>query len=88
MHSASELRIGIWIKPEEEQAGRILFTYGLDGATLRSEFVDPDRAAELRLPAQARTGDELAVLISTPHRASRNGDLRDLSFIMSSLCLL
>ncbi len=86
--SSNELRIGIWLKPESSGQSRTLFTYGLESSNMKSEFVNLDVPVELCIPVSTVEGDEISVRISTPHRASRGDDARDLSFVMMSAVLM
>jgi hypothetical protein len=88
LRDSPELRVGVWLKPEPGQTSRALFTICADNAPPKAEFIEFDQPAELTLAMNVRAGDELSVSISTPHRASRGDDARDLSFVMSSLSLL
>ncbi|MGQ2989701.1 MAG: hypothetical protein ACT6RD_00925 [Brevundimonas sp.] len=85
---ASEVRIGVWLKPEETGQSRTLFTFGSEGAVAKAEFVPLDHPVELSIPVSLTAGEEMGLRISTPHRASRGDDARDLSFIMMSVVAL
>ncbi|MGA0545369.1 hypothetical protein ACO2Q1_08850 [Brevundimonas sp. VNH65] len=88
LQPARELRIGVWFKPEEHGPRRVLFTVGPDGAAPTVDFVELDRRSELTVSMNLSEGDELGVRLSTPHRASRGDDARDLSFVLTSVTLL
>lgn len=85
---SSTLRIEIWTKPEPTHSGRILITYGLNSAAPKADFIVLGQVCELSLPVLIDTGTLFTIHLSTPHRASRGEDLRDLSFVLSSLSLL
>lgn len=86
--AASEVRIGIWLKPEESGQSRTLFTFGSENAVAKAEFVPLNHPVELSIPVDLGAGEEISFRISTPHRASRGEDARDLSFIMMSVAAL
>lgn len=85
---ANELRIGVWLKPEDTGLSRTLFTVGVEGAAAKAEFVALNSPTELSIPVSLGAGDEVAVRISTPHRASRGEDARDVSFVMLSAVMI
>jgi hypothetical protein len=85
---ATEVRIGVWLKPESSGQSRTLFTYGSENSAAKAEFVALDQPTELSIPVSASPGDEISIRISTPHRASRGDDARDLSFIMLSVVMV
>lgn len=85
---ATELRIGVWVKPEETGLSRTLFTFGAESTAAKAEFVSLGSPTELSVPVSMGAGDEVAVRISTPHRALRGDDARDLSFVMLSAVLM
>lgn len=88
LEPASELRIGVWLKPEDTGLSRTLFTVGIEGAAAKAEFVPLNSPTELSIPVALGAGDEVAIRISTPHRASRGEDARDVSFVMISAALI
>lgn len=86
--AATELRIGVWLKPEDNGLPRTLFTFGADNTASKAEFVALGQPTELSIPVSISAGEEVAVRISTPHRASLGEDARDVSFIMLSVVLI
>lgn len=84
---ATELRVGVWLKPEDDGPSRALFTFGAEGGTPKAEFVPLNEVSELVAPVAVAADEEISLRISTSHRASRGEDARDLSFILRSLSL-
>lgn len=84
----SEVRIGVWLKPEDAGPARTLFTYGPEQSVAKADFVALNQPVELSIPVSLGEGEEIGLRISTPHRASRGEDARDLSFIMLSVVAL
>lgn len=85
---ASELRVGVWVKPDEGGADRTVFTVMSDRAPAKVQIVPFDQAAEISIPVNLAEGDEIDLRISTPHVADNAVDQRDLGFILSSLALV
>lgn len=88
LQDASELRLGVWLKPETDKAQRALFTVSMDSGPAQAVFVELNTQTDILMPIDVKSGQEFTVRISTPHRASRGEDARDLSFILSTITLL
>ena len=86
--AATELRVGVWLKPEDGGQSRTLFTFGPENTAAQAQFVSLDHPTELSIPVSLAAGEEVGMRISTPHRASRGQDARDLSFVMTSVVLM
>lgn len=84
----SELRVGVWVKPEVGEKDRTVFTITSDGAPATVQVVPFDAPVEIGIPVTMTAGDVINLRISTPHRASKGADARDLSFILSSLVVV
>ncbi|MGA0544724.1 hypothetical protein ACO2Q1_05585 [Brevundimonas sp. VNH65] len=83
---ATEFRLGVWFKPEEQGASRVLMTVGTDKSAPVVEFVDLGEPKEFRLPVSWRNGEVMSVRIATPHKMSRApGEQRDIAFALISL---
>ena len=83
----SEIRVGIWVKPEPG-LDRAVFTVSSSLGGSKSEFVAFGHPAEISIPIKLSPGDEVDVRVDTSHRASRGDDARDLSFIMTACVLM
>lgn len=85
LQPAKELRVGLWLKPEPDGAGQTLFTISVGGGETTARFIEIGRTSELVTSVDLQTGDLVDLRLTTPHRASRGDDLRNLSFILTSL---
>lgn len=81
----SEIRVGVWVKPEGGEKDRTVFTITSDKASAMVEVVPFGAPVEIGLPVTMTAGDAINLRISTPHRASKGADVRDLSFVLLSL---
>lgn len=84
----TELRVGVWMKPEDTVQDRTVFTITSDRSPATVQVVPFNSPTEISIPMTAGKGEEISLRISTPHRASRGEDARDLSFILLSLATL
>lgn len=83
---ASEFRISVWFKPEDQGAQRALMTIGTDKSPPTVEFVDLGEPKEFVLPVAWRQGEVMSVRIATPHKMSRSPDeQRNIAFALMSL---
>ena len=85
--AGDEIVARVWLKPEEAGPARTIFTLGSDTMTSKAEFVSLGDLQDLVFPGPFDAGDELSLRLSTPHRASRGADERDLSFMLQSLTI-
>lgn len=83
----SEIRLGVWVKPESGME-RAVFTVSSNVGGSRSEFVTFGQPTEISIPAKLSPGDEIDLRVDTSHRASRGEDARDLSFVMTGCVLM
>lgn len=88
LQPSTVVRIGLWLKPEAEGPTRVLFTLSPDGFSPKAEFIELGRPLELSAPVDLAAGAPLGLRLSTPHRASRGEDVRDLSFVLTSISLI
>lgn len=84
----AELRIGVWMKPEQAAQDRTVFTLTSDKSSAKVQVIPFNTPVEISVPVTMSEGEELNLTISTPHRASKGDDARDLSFVLLSLVLL
>lgn len=83
----SEVRIGIWVKPEAG-VDRAVFTVSSSAGGSKSEFVTFGQPQEISLPISLNPGDEVDIRVDTSHRLTQGEDARDLSFIMTSCVVM
>lgn len=85
----SELRVGVWMKPEAAEKDRTVFTLASDRNPAKVQVVPFNAPVEIAIPIIISDGEALDLRISTHHRASKEElDARDLSFMLSSLVML
>lgn len=86
--TCSELRIGVWLKPETNEKDRTVFTITSDKATAKVQVVPMNVPVEIEIPITLSKGDSIKLRISTPHHVHSGADARDLSFVLSSLVMM
>lgn len=85
----SELRVGVWMKPEAAEKDRTVFTLTSDRTPAKVQVVPFNSPVEIAMPITISDGETIDLRISTPHRASKGDlDARDLSFMLSSLVMI
>lgn len=84
----SEIRVGIWLKPEPMSPNRTSFTFQTDRMPRTTRFLPFGQPTELSFPAALKPGEEMAIEMSCDHRVSPGDDQRELSFSLMSLVLL
>lgn len=83
---ASEFRMSVWFKPEDQGAQRALMTVGTDRSSPAVEFVGLDEPKEFVLPVTWRRGEVMSVRIATPHKMTKSADeQRNIAFALLSL---
>lgn len=86
---ATEIRVGMWLKPEEGHPGVIICRLTHDDRRPVTRAVQLGIPTEVALPVDLGPGAELSFHIHCDHRVGdRAGDARDLSFKMTSLVAL
>ncbi len=82
----NELRIGIWLKPEDEAPEMVAFTLSLGGGRPLTRYVRFGEPTELAFIHKFRAGTEVSLELNCDHQVLDAGDdQRDLSFILMSV---
>ncbi len=83
---ASELRVNVWFKPEDQGPQRALMTVGSDKSPPIVEFADLGQPKEFVLPVTWRKGEVMSVRLATPHRPTVSPEeKRNIAFSLMSL---
>ena len=84
----SELRVGVWLKPEPTSPTRTAFSFTSDRLSRTTRFVPYGHPTELSFPADLHPGEEMNIGLECENRVVSGGDQRPLSFSLMSLVLL
>ena len=82
----NELRIGVWLKPEEGVPDLVALTVSIDKARPLTRYIGFDKPTELSFLHKFHEGQEISIELQCDHRVLDKGeDQRDLSFMFMSL---
>lgn len=84
----TELRIGVWLKPEPLSPSRVALTFQTDNMPRTTRFVPFGQPVELSFPVAMNPAEELGVEITCENRVTSGDDHRELSFSLMSLVLM
>ena len=85
-HDASEFRVNVWFKPEDQGPQRALMTVGTDKSAPVVEFVNLGEPKAFVLPVIWRRGEVMCVRIATPHKMTRSAEeQRNIAFSLIGL---